>query len=458
MSARPFSIRCSTRIRFACVAIAASCTAATAADSAPVSRLTPFVPAAKQPWGAGELTGAGGKPETFEFAERWAANASVLTGEVSLGPKASVALPDLAITASPDGTKAAVVVGNGKTAVKTELPLPADAAWMPIRLARLGTRLECQIGSTKVAARIPLAPADQPLKLALNGAAKAKAVAIAVLPSEMAVLDLEASAPATPDAQRSPNDCPVFDVAALPPGLHTADGVPFLVGERPVDVQHSQRGADFSRRLKFYTLLPASPARPIGEAVGTSCTWLHVLAYSRQMPGTVPRMTVSYGDCVGWAGLMDETTIDVPDFSAASASGPHVVSRVPVKVAGAGAGWLHHLRIPVASSAKYWFRPNTSFEFSRAKEDIHNQPDPNEFNRVPVGLPSSVVVVAATAERSPVEFAYVLGQPGNVFHETSPAVVSVSLGNRLAGTFTGRIRARSAGPGTPEEQNVQRSE
>lgn len=442
----------------AALAFANTALSAGHAAAAPVSRLAAVSAASREPWGAGELIAPAGKPAMFEFADRWAGSASVLTGEISLvGPNASLSLPDLVIATSGSGAAATVALG-GKKAQASQVPLPGDGTWLPIRVTRLGTRIECVLGSHKLAARVPLPAAGQPLTLGLKGDAKARAVKIAVLPSAMAVLDLEASAPATPDAERSPNDCPVFERNSLEPGLFEADGVPFLVGERPVDVQHAQRGADFSRRLKLYTWMPASPARPVGEAVGPSYTWLHVLAYSRPIPGTVPRMTVSYGDCVNLAGLMDETTVDVPDFAAAEAAGAHVVSRVPVQVAGGGTGWLHHLRIPVASSANYWFRPHTSFEFSRAKEDIHNQPDPNEFNRMPVGLPSSVVVVAATAERAPVEFAPVLGEPGNVFHETAPAVVTVSLGNRLDGRFAGRIRARSAGPGTPEERNVERSE
>ena len=427
------------------------------AAATPISRLAVFSAAGREPWGAGELTAPAGKPATFEFVDRWAASASILTGEISLvGPNASIVMPDLVIAAS--GVTATVTLGGKKNSQRSEIPFPIEGTWLPIRVTRLGTRIECVLGSQKLSASVPLPATGQPLTIAFTGAAKARAIKIAMLPSAMAVLDLEASVPTTQEAERSPNDCPVFERQSLEPGLFEADGVPFLVGKRPVDVQHAQRGADFSRRLKFYTLISPSPARPVGEAAGPGYIWLHVLAYSRSIPGTVPRMTVSYGDCVNPAGLMDETTVDIPDFTEAEGGGGHVVSRVAVQVTGGGTGWLYHLRIPVATSANYWFRPHTSFEFSRAKEDLHNQPDPNEFNRVPVGLPSSVVVVAATAERAPVEFAPVLGEPANVFHETAPAVVIVSLGNRLSSRFVGRIRARSAGPGTQEERNVQRSE
>jgi tetratricopeptide (TPR) repeat protein len=52
----------------------------------------------------------------------------------------------------------------------------------------------------------------------------------------------------------------------------------------------------------------------------------------------------------------------------------------------------------------------------------------------------------------------VLSEPGNVFHETQTPVLKINLTNRLDGEFKGRVYARSAGPGLPEEGNSLRSE
>jgi hypothetical protein len=425
----------------------------------PEASLAPYAAPAREPWGAGEL-GSTNIRETasFDLKEPGSAGYVIVSGEARLPvPNSVLVLPDLKISGNKDRTIASVVIGAGATAKRAEVALAAEQAWTPFTVTRLGERLVCVFGSTAVTGQVGLLSAGRSLGLDLQGGAQARGVKVATLPPAMAVLALDACAPATPEADRAPTDCPRFEPASLPKGLLTVDGVPFLVGERPVDVQYAQKGADFSRRLKFFTVSQPGPGRPVGFAAGRSYTWLHVLAYSREMPGTVPRMTLSYGDGVSWAGLMEEEVVDVPDFGKGGES-PYVVSRVPVKVAGGKKGWLYHLRIPVARSANYWFRPNTSFEFSRAKQDLHNLPDPNEFARVPVGLPSSVVVVSATAEQAPVEFSYVLTEPGNVFHETSPVVLKISLTNRLAGRFEGRVVARSAGPGTGEELNVQRSE
>jgi len=53
-------------------------------------------------------------------------------------------------------------------------------------------------------------------------------------------------------------------------------------------------------------------------------------------------------------GLMEEAVVPVPDLVAGGESG-FVQSRVPVKLANGRAGWLYHLRIPVARTADMWF-------------------------------------------------------------------------------------------------------
>jgi hypothetical protein len=431
----------------------------------PESRPVPLASSqTTQPWGGGELGGTNSKDTaTFEMNEPWSGAYHMIAGEVLLPAVGSTfTVPEVKVTVRLDPAKKHnldLTVG-GKAGIRSATVLSNDVkvTWIPFSIRRLGLAVTVQAGALageKQAA--PLAPADSPLTLTLQNGARVRNVSVTTLPRAMAILPLDACAPATAEKDRSPTNCPAFDPASLPKGLLTVDGVPFMVGERPVDVQFAQKGVDFSRRLKFFTTTPPSAQRPVGTAAGKSYAWLHVLAYSRQMADAVPRMTLSYGDCVSWAGVMDEEVINVPDFSRGGDS-PYLVSRVPVKLAEGSAGWLYHLRLPVARSANYWFRNNTSFEFSREKQDLHNQPDPNEFARVPVGLPSSVVVVSATAERAPVEFTYVLTEPGNVFYETSSITLKVSLANRLASRFEGRLYARSAGPGTAEESNVQRSE
>ncbi len=423
---------------------------------------------ARQPWGKGELSNANGSATAaFELKEAGSAQYHIISGELLLSESgAALTLPDVTMSLTQDKKTMSIgiviAVGSGAQAKRVDAVVPGDpkTAWMPFSIKRLGDTVTATLGSVSVAGKASSpASADDSLVVTLKGAARMKGANVTTVPSGMMPVSLDlCAAPSGEPGKPNPLAPPVIDPASLPSGLATVGGVPFVIGGKPVDVRLAMAGSDFSGRLKHgYLPFPPSAHRPVGTVPGNSYEALHILAYSRQIPNHAPRMTVSYGNCVSFAGPMEEEVVPVPDIMTGGESS-YVQSRIPVKLSDGKAGWLYHLRIPVARSASAWFAKNTQFEFMRDKQDLHNLPDPNEFGRLPVGLPSSVVVVSATAERAPVEFAYVLGAPGNVFHETQEPVLTVSLANRLDGEFKGRLYARSEGPGTPEEFGIQRSE
>jgi hypothetical protein len=416
------------------------------------SRIDPL-PAAQtvQPWGKGELTiPEGTNSAVFDLKEPLSAAYHQVQGDVLLPEAGSVlAFPDGKFTAGLDKARQpAVDISLAKS--RSSVGLASNdmkTAWLPFSLARMGTACQVKLGTNALA--LSQAPAgDGALSLTLQKGAKLRNVRVTRLPAGMAVASLaDVSVPVAG-----------LDPASVTNGLVTVDGVPFVLDGKAVDVGLSMAGSDFSRRLKWgYLSVPPATNRPICSVPGKGYAALHVLAYSRRLSGRVPRMTLNSGLCTSWSGDIFEEVVSVPDLQEGGES-PYVQSRVPVKLADGKDGWLYHLRIPVPRTATTWFTDGVSFEFSRDKVDLHNLPDPNEFMRVPAGLPSSVMVLSATAERSPVAFSVVLGPPGNVFESSQDPVITVALTNRSAVEFKGRILARSSGPGTVEEDRGLRSD
>jgi hypothetical protein len=420
-----------------------------------------------QPWGTDELTAARkGEPASFPMPGTVNATTYTLTGEVrlsELGDTFSFQDIHAAIVQQPRTKTLALelAIGHNRNAPRTAMLLTNgnESAWLPLSIARLGNHLTVSLGSLVLERHLSAgALTNHVMALWLQNGAKARNLAVTTCSPEMTPLNLRACAAEPGTNTAAIPLAPPLDATALPAGLVTVGGVPFVLGDPAVDVRLSMAGANFSRRLKYgyYTAEP-SPYRPVLTAPGTGYEALHVLAYSRRLPGHVPRMTVGIGRCVGWAGLMAETVVPVPDLREGGES-EFVQARVAVTLPDGTPGWLYHLRIPAARGADAWFVNDTQFEFSRDKQDLHNLPDPNEFARVPAGLPSAVVVLAATAERAPAGFAFVPGEPGNVFFENQTPTLTFRLTNRLDRALDLRLTARSAGPGTTEEFGLARTE
>ena len=420
----------------------------------------------RQPWGTGELVGTNAKESTvYEMQDPWSAAFSTVSGEALLPQVgASVSLCGVTLSMGGDGQTPKLSLGSrGGPArpapkSKTTPAMEPKTNWVPFSVCRMGQGVTASAGDVSLSGKVELpSPANRPMALQLGNRVRLRNVKVTLLPSGMSVMALDHLAPGTQQMAKAASPTPVLDRNTVPSGLTTVDGVPFLIGKGAIDVQFSMSQATFSRHVKDYYPWAPNTYRPVVTAPGRDYAVLHLLAFSRAVKGAVPRMTLCYGRCVGWAGLMEEEVVPVPDFRGGEGS-DQVVSRVPAKLATGETGWLYHLRIPVPRTANYWFGGSTDFEFTRDKFDLHNMPDPNEFGRIPAGLPSSVVVVSATAERAPAQLTFVQGEPGNVFYETQTPQLTFSLTNRSNRRIEGRLMAHSAGPGTAEESNVQRAE
>ena len=102
------------------------------------------------------------------------------------------------------------------------------------------------------------------------------------------------------------------------------------------------------------------------------------------------------------AGILEDAVVDVPPIHGGTASG--VRGQIPVKLADGREGYLYHLVVPFAQTGNLWeFHRQSdkalSLEFTRDVRTHVNPLDPNEFTKVPLGPPSSVIVLAATLER-----------------------------------------------------------
>jgi hypothetical protein len=235
------------------------------------------------------------------------------------------------------------------------------------------------------------------------------------------------------------------------------DGIPFFLSGEGVDVAASTTGLSEPIRSKWamWGVVMGPKGRLGTEIPADQYGSLHLLAFSRALKGAVPRMTVR----VGWS-IMENTRVDVPDILG-KAKGDQVVSALPVDLADGRKGMLHHLRVPLAVTGNLWemrSRGKLDLEFARDVNVHVNHPDPNEFGEMPAGLPSSVVVLAAALELSPVEVSYSIEEPVPIFHDTQKVAWKVRVADRTGRGVRGKVAARCAGPGSAEEGRADRRE
>ena len=246
--------------------------------------------------------------------------------------------------------------------------------------------------------------------------------------------------------------------AGLPAGMAEVDGVPFQFGRGGLDVSTSMKDLREPFRMKTSYLLDSttkSNGRHVACVPADEYSALHVVAFSREMAGGVPRMTARIGHFGGGSALLEDARVDVPDVRAGQAAG---TAAIPVTLADGTKGYLHRISVPLHRSGNLWDMRSTvdgrrtfDLEFTRDVRTRVNIPDPNEFGMIPAGPPSAVVVLAATLERSPVEVSYTTEQPGNIFNEPQKPLFRVQVVNRAARPAAGRVAMNCAGPGTAEE-------
>lgn len=321
---------------------------------------------------------------------------------------------------------------------------------LPLRIRVVGDFVEVTLGGLRASRRLGPEPLDLRLALRAEG-------------TRLSDLELQPVAPgryfpllALPEKTNA--SLADFGIKPLPAGFSERDGVPFLIpAGRAVDVAASMRGAREPLRNKkgYFNEDALNTLGRVGFRVpGDQYSALHVLAFSAGRPDHAQRMTVRVGFYGKSAGILEDVVATVPGLEAAK--GAKVISGIPVTLENGGRGTIHHLRIPMTKTGNVRGFHEFDLEFTRDMNTHVLPPDPNEFGKIAVGMPSDAVVLAATLEPSPVTMIPSTTEAGNIFHETQKAEFRLALTNRSGQPQTARAFAEVAGPGTGEEHGVER--
>jgi len=467
------------RVRFAALAAAGvlvlcACQATGRAD-VKQSKAVPLTPAniAADAWavkGDGEpIEGTVGfvqKGRTTFTATLGAPGAAsyIVRGEVML-PAAGASLK-LAVGVEANPNKAVVSGGavlqkDAKTLrfsrrVQHEAPGVTET-WLPFHVSVVGGGAAASVAGKAAAGGAVPAGATW-CALALGRGAKVRALQVVHLPGGYVPLPVTSKANLDVCAKDGGLS---LDAATVPKGVATIEGIPFWLAEKEganaLDVSVSFTGAKEPIRLKYYCLHDGSTARKdrlVLPVTGGQYSALHVLAFSTERDGTVPRMTVRIGYFGGASGLLEDRVVRVPALLGDGTGGDGVLARVPVKLAGGKAGSLFHLRVPMDQTGNLREFRALKVEFTRDVNVHVPVPDPFEFGVMPAGSPSGVVVLAATLEQSPLLVQHTTDEAGNVFFEKQKAVFKVQVTNPGKKTVRGVAFARCKGPGTGEETGI----
>lgn len=249
-----------------------------------------------------------------------------------------------------------------------------------------------------------------------------------------------------------------LDLAGLPQGERTINGVPFVftAGElSAVDVSASMRGLqDPYSNNSFFTEKNLNQLGRIAIPVaGDQYAALHLIAFSAGRPDHVQRATVRIGTYGNRTNICEEAIADVPVLTSAGADNAR--PPIAVKLTDGRQGFLHHMRVPLANTANLTGISQMVLEFTRDMNTHILPPDPSLFGKIPVGHPSDVVILAATLEPAPVSMSYTTEEGGNVFHDTQKVQFKLSLTNRSVKPVEVRAFATSSGPGTGQELGIE---
>ena len=126
---------------------------------------------------------------------------------------------------------------------------------------------------------------------------------------------------------------------SLSGGLHAVGDVPFCFGRGGLDISTSTKGLKEPLRVaKSYLVdqYARFQGRTLVKVPADEYCLLHVMAFSRELPGGVPRMTARIGKFGGGAGILEDAVVDVPSIHGGTAS--YVRGQIPVRLADGRAG------------------------------------------------------------------------------------------------------------------------
>ena len=372
------------------------------------------------------------------------------------------------IAARLDGEVLRLYTGRSRTAMSVRGTSDVGAGWYEFSVLRVNDHVQITFAGNRMASKV-VSSEERALLLTLSNGAKIRNLEADPLstPSAMMVpivLDQLSNTSLAPDSAADENSLGLV-AEGVPTGLKVIDGVPFALSRGALDVSPSMAGVQEPLRVKSVYNNPATAGkygRLVTSVPSDLYTALHVVACSRELEGAVPRMTVRLG-VGGYSAVFEDTPVQIPDIRGSDQKNPHVRSRIPVKLEDGAEGYLYHVRIPLAKSANVMWEtsqrfPQATIEFTRDVNVHVKFPDPYEFTVMPSGPPSSVVMLGATLEKSPLAVSYATDEPANIFYEDQAPIFHVSLTNRSGKAISGQVVAKCAGPGTKEESRSDHTE
>jgi hypothetical protein len=360
--------------------------------------------------------------------------------------------PPVGLIIQRDATGANFNIARAQVTAQT----PADQA-IPLKIFVQKDTIEIVIGQVSEFRQRTNAPLV--ISLALTGAAKLGNLKVQPVDATIAspVISLEQKV----NASLEGTDAPVGKIASgqAPKGLVEHMGISFYVPEKgAVDISKSMAGVKtpgITNKVFYGKNSSNSFGRTVVQVDGDQYSTLHLLAFSQGRPDHAPKTTVRVGFYGNMNGILEDIILDVPVINS-GATNQYVIGTIPVTLADGAKGSIYHLAVPMAKTGNVKEFGTYDLEFTREMNTHVKPPDPNTFGQIPAGLPSDVVVLAASIEKSPVTMTYVTDEPGNVFFDTQKQVFKVTLTNRSAKPQKARAYVTCAGPGTGEERNIDR--
>jgi len=372
------------------------------------------------------------------------------------------------VSAREQNGQLALYPSRDRRAKALRTPPHVGYIWQTFSILRINDLVQISFGSNRLASRV-LEPGARGLLFGLSNGAQVrnlKAVPLSKTSPWLVPLVLGHLAN-TGLTSRDALDGKTLGLISgdLPKGLKAIDNVPFVVAERALDISPSMAGVREPLRVKYTYHSPGAQSqygRLVTSVPSDLYSALHLVAFSRELAGGVPRMTVRMG-LGGYSAVFEDTRVQAPDIRGTEEKSPHIVSRIPVELADGSDGFLYHLRVDLTKSANVMWEisgrfPQTTLEFTRDVNVHVRLPDPHEFTVMPAGSPSSVAVLGATLEKSPVTVSYTTDEPCNIFYEGQRPAFRVKLTNRSTSALSGQVIGTCAGPGTTEEAQSDRKE
>ncbi|HEY8945687.1 MAG TPA: hypothetical protein VIM73_15565, partial [Polyangiaceae bacterium] len=210
----------------------------------------------------------------------------------------------------------------------------------------------------------------------------------------------------------------------------TVEGVPFLLmdgGRAALDLRDAKwpewkRDPSGTREAYDSTPSHGDRERPVLWTETADYTTLHLLVSARrEIRASHPGLSIT----LGAFGLDDQ----VRQYGFQALVPPLSDSRVVLAPVRAAGGSAMHVQIPLHANLTGTLPDVVQLAFNKELRLAVRQPDPSRFRYRPLGLPSNVLVWAATLERSPLQMEVTCDEPGHAFEDPALPKFRIRLTN-----------------------------